>query len=104
MKTERIHTLILVSKEGIHKCFRFKKVFRNANDQLILEIKDGEQVHRMVVTQTEDGITNLMGDEGENYRILGLSHCAASSYSEEEIFNFRIAESLQNALDLYKFI
>ncbi|WP_270406057.1 hypothetical protein [Paenibacillus timonensis] len=101
MKEEQIHTLILVNEEGVQKCFRYKNINRN-EDRVILELKDGEEVHRMVVTQTENGISNLMGDDGRLHRVLGISY--RPNHVDEEIYKFNIADSYHKALDLSKFI
>ncbi|WP_219835365.1 hypothetical protein [Paenibacillus sp. R14(2021)] len=100
---EQIHTLILVTTEGINKCCRYKKIFRT-KDQLILELIEGEVVHRMVVTQTEDGITDLMDVEGRIYRVLGISYRPNHHHADEEIYKYSIVDSYQNALNLNKFI
>ncbi|MEK8130877.1 hypothetical protein WMW72_23505 [Paenibacillus filicis] len=101
MKAGQIHTLILVNEEGVKKCFRYKNIDRN-EDQVILELKDGEEVHRMAVAQTEDGISNLKGDDGKLHRVLGISY--RPNHVDGEIYKFNIADSYQNALDLNKYI
>jgi len=90
-----------MNEEGIQKSFRFKNIYRN-KDQLILELKEGAEVHRMVVTQTKEGTSNLKGDDGKLHRVLGISY--RPNHVDEEIYKFNIADSYQNALDLNKFI
>ncbi|MNW69998.1 hypothetical protein D3C74_491590 [compost metagenome] len=69
----------------------------------MLELKKGYEIHHFAVTQREEGITDLIDDQGENYRVLGLSYSVPTIAHNEE-YKFQIANSFHQALDLVRFI
>ncbi|MDQ1910547.1 hypothetical protein RAC89_08540 [Paenibacillus sp. GD4] len=104
MLGEQLQTLVLIKRNGDKNSFKFHKLWReDTQEQLFLELEKGNKTFRFAVTQSKEGITDLVDDKGENFRVLGVCRNVPAVTHEKE-YRFQIADSYHNALDLIKFI
>jgi hypothetical protein len=97
MSLKGIDRLVLMDQEGHHIVCGLHKLYRNPMNQQVMVISQRNIYYRVVLSQTETGITELhMGSEKYRVSVITFRSGCKSKYV--------IADSFDHALDLTEYI
>ncbi|MNN89841.1 hypothetical protein D3C81_2077130 [compost metagenome] len=72
--------------------------------EMHLQLLQDHEIQRFVISQTEEGFTELTDEVGELYRISGISYGNPIISEHEVEYEFLIGGSFQKGLNLMNFI
>lgn len=104
MIIEKPITLVLISKDEEQKCLRCNKMWLDSFGKMNLQLLQVREIQCFVISQTEEGITELTDEVGKLHRISGISYGNPILSEYEEEYEFLIGGSFKKGLNLMNFI
>ncbi|WP_405081696.1 hypothetical protein ACI48J_03550 [Paenibacillus chitinolyticus] len=104
MIIEKPITLVLISKDEEQKSLRCNKMWIDSFGKMHLQLLQDHEIQCFVISQTEEGITELIDEVGKLHRISGISYGNRIISEHEVEYEFLIGGSYQKGLNLMNFI
>lgn len=104
MIIEKPITLVLISKDEEQKSLRYNKMWLDSFGIMHLQVLQNHETQCFVVSQTEEGITELIDGVGKLHRISGMSYGNPIISEHEVEYEFLIGGSFEKGLNLMDFI
>lgn len=97
---EKPITLVLISKDEKQKSLRCNKMWLDSFGKMHLQLLQDHEIQRFVISQTEEGITELIDEVGKLHRISGMSYGNPIISKHEVEYEFLIGGSFEKGLNL----